>query len=342
MGNQIKQNCIIPSAAFTVPRSKIKYFQMMDKAPEEGDLLYCEVVYMGQHRHIESQAARLHTVNDGTRAVMVVGNRYAPDYYEGFIPETIGDVTDMLARSGLVGKTNCKNATIGDPTRIKVLGYVCNSTGEVINTKQFQKIKPKTTVKNTKRAKMILCIGTAMNSGKSMAAAACCHALSSMGKNVRASKVTGTASLKDILLMEDCGACHIADFTYLGYPSTYMLGLEDLLHIFNTLDLKYANNPKRYWVVELADGILQRETAMLLENPEFCSRIHKTVFCSHDAFGAIGGIDVLKNKFGITPDALSGYCSSSPLAIRELKEFTSLPIFNSINRDFKHIYGLIK
>jgi hypothetical protein len=36
-----------------------------------------------------------------------------------------------------------------------------------------------------------------------------------MGKKVRASKITGTASLKDILLMNDAGANPYADFTYL-------------------------------------------------------------------------------------------------------------------------------
>ena len=71
-----------------------------------------------------------------------------------------------------------------------------------------------------------------------------------MGHTVRAAKITGTASLKDILLMEDNGASPVADFTYLGYPSTYMLDEPDLLHIFDTLDLKYANSPKNFWVVD--------------------------------------------------------------------------------------------
>ena len=95
------------------------------------------------------------------------------------------------------------------------------------------------------------------------------------------------------------------------------------------MDLKYANNPKNYWVVELADGIIQRETAYLLNLKEVKSRIHKLIFCSVDAFGMIGGIRILKEKFGLVPDALSGLCSSSPLFIRELSDFTEIPLFNS-------------
>jgi hypothetical protein len=94
--------------------------------------------------------------------------------------------------------------------------------------------------------------------------------------------------------MEDNGASPVADFTFLGYPSTYMLEEKDLLHIFNSLDLKYANNTKNYWVVEIADGVLQRETAILLQSKDIRSRIHKLIFCANDTFGAIGGLKVLK------------------------------------------------
>ena len=341
--HKIKHNCIIPSAVITIPKSKIKYYQKIDKVPQNGDLIYGEVQKLGQHKSLESTSARIHTIHDKTRAVFVFGNRYAPDYYEGFVPEQYNDETDLIARGGIVGSTKCKNGLISDPTKIKVLGYICDKDGNVINTRERSLITiKKDHFSKKKRAKIILCIGTSMNSGKSYAAAACCYALSSADKNVRAAKVTGTASLKDILLMEDCGASHIADFTYLGYPSTYMISREELLHIFNTIDFKYGNNPENYLVIEFADGILQRETAMLLEMPEIKQRIHKIIFCAQDAFGALGGIKLLKDKFNLVPDAVSGICSSSPLLIRELSEFTDIPIMKSAERDYKDIFSLIE
>ena len=141
--------------------------------------------------------------------------------------------------------------------------------------------------------------------------------------------------------MNDAGANPYADFTYLGFPSTYLLDREDLLSIFNRLDLKYANNPKNFWVVELADGVIQRETAMLLDSPEVISRIHKLIFCASDAFGAIGGLRVLREKFNLTPDALSGICSSSPLHLREISEFTNTPVFNSANPDIRQLMDIL-
>ncbi len=329
---RINKGFILPSAAFTIKRSKMKLCEFFDKLPEAGDLIYGQICRIGQHSTLENAYGRIHMIYDGTKAVFVFGNRYAPDYYEGLVPGEMTEEVDLIARSGVVGVVKTKNAMIKDATKIRVMGYVCDDTGKVLNTRDFPLIKPRNTIKKRPRAKMILVCGTSMNSGKSMAAAACCRALTSLGYKVRASKVTGTASLKDILLMNDAGASPYADFTYLGYPSTYLLPQDELLGIFNQLDLKYANNPKNFWVVELADGVIQRETEMLLNSPEVRSRIHKLIFCASDAFGAIGGLDTLAG-FGLKPDVLSGVCSSSPLSVRELSAFTNVPVFSSSEPD---------
>lgn len=330
---KITKGFILPSAAFTLKPGSIKYYKNLDHAPQPGDVVYGQIFRIGQHSTLENVSGRIHVIHNGSRAIFVYGHRYAPDYYEGFVPDDSRQEVDLLARSGIIGKVKTKNTLIKDPTRVRVLGYVCTADGQVLNTGQFSLIKPRIRIKKTPRAPMILVCGTSMNSGKSMAAVACCWVLSSMGFDVRASKVTGTASLKDILHMNDAGASHYTDFTLLGHPSTYMLEKDQLLHVFNTLDLKYANNPKNFWVVEFADGIIQRETSQLLMTDEVRSRIDRLIFCANDAFGAIGGLKILENKFGMKPDAISGVCSSSPLYIRELSAFTDIPVFNSANPD---------
>ncbi len=326
--NKISGGYILPSAAFTIRHGQVRFYRYLEKHPRPGDVVCGTVSRIGQHSSLENASGRIHKIHDGTKALFVFGNRYAPDFYEALVPDAMTGEADLIARSGIVGVVKTKNSLIKDPTKVKVLGYVCDEDGKVLNTRDFPIIKPRKLVKKQPRSRMILVCGTSMNSGKSMAAAACCWALTSMGYKVRASKVTGTASLKDILHMNDAGANPYADFTYLGYPSTYMLPKDELLGIFNQLDLKYANNPKNFWVVEFADGIIQRETAMLLRCPEVTSRIHKFIFCASDAFGAIGGLQILAG-FGLRPDALSGICSSSPLLVRELSAFTDIPVFNS-------------
>jgi hypothetical protein len=339
---KIKSNCIIPSAAYSIPRSRIKYYDPLNnKTPEIGDLIFGQVNDLGHHRLIESQSARLHTINIGTRAVFVFGNRYSPDQYEGLVPDDHCDYVDLFSRGGVVGEVRNQNQLIGRATRVKVMGYACNENGSVINTRNHVLLKPKTQVRSKPGSKLILCIGTSMNSGKTEAAAACCYALSSMGRNVRAAKITGTASLKDILLMNDCGAEHIADFTYFGHPSTYRMELDELLAMFNDFDMKYGNSPKNYLVVEFADGIFQRETAMLLKSPDVRKRISKLIFCAPDSTAVFGGIRVLKEEFDLEPNAISGLCSSSPLAMREIEGFTDLPIIQSMEKDFRKIFSII-
>jgi hypothetical protein len=338
---KIKKGFILPSAALTIKGNKVKYYEYLEKPPAAGDVVYGIISRIGQHSSLENVSGRIHTVHDGTKAIFVFGNRYAPDYYEGIVPKNMLEEVDLLARSGMIGSVQNKNAMIKDPTRIKILGYVCDEDSNVLNTRSFPLIKPQRTVKKEPRSHMILVCGTSMNSGKSMAAVACCWALSTMGHTVRASKVTGTASLKDILHMNDAGAHPYSDFTHLGYPSTYLLTQEEVLSIFNQLDLKYANNPKNYWVVEFADGIIQRETEMLLSSPEVIARIHKLIFCANDAFGAIGGLRILKERFNLVPDALSGVCSGSPLHLRELSAFTDIPVFNSAAVELQQLADIL-
>jgi hypothetical protein len=327
--HRIPKIAIIPSAAYGLGPKHFKYYTISDKAPEHGDVIYGQIERIGQHQTIESKTGRIHHVYSGDKNIFVFGNRYAPDYYEAMIPDKIINFVDLVSRSGVVSKMVNKNNKIKDPTRIKVLGYICDSDGNILNTTNNPAVTPKSMIKKPRRSKMIVFVGTSMNSGKSFAAAAAVKALVQAGHTVRASKITGTASLKDILSMSDAGAEIVSDFTFLGHPSTYMLDKSTILSIFDKLDLKYANKPSNYWVVEIADGIIQRETAMLLENKAFQDRIHKIIFCASDALGAIGGKRLLKDKFGIKINMISGLCTATPLHIREMRSFTDLPIFVS-------------
>jgi hypothetical protein len=338
----IRPGYILPSAALTVPPRAIRGYEPRDAPPAVGDLVYGRIHLLGQHGSLENKHGRIHEIHDGTRAVFVWGNRYAPDMFEALVPDRATDEADLIARSGIIAQMRVKNAEMKDPTRVKLLGSVLDGNGEVLNTLRFPLAKPRNPIDRTKRrSPMILHVGTSMNSGKSTSATACCWALSAMGHAVRASKVTGTASLKDVLHMQDAGAERVSDFSNLGFPSTYMLETEQLMEIFQNLDAKFANNPKKFWVVEFADGILQRETAALLRDEYVRSRIHRLIFSAGDALGAIGGVRVLEEEFGLRPDAISGRCSSSPLTVREMQEHTRVPVYNNVIRDLRQLSEIL-
>ena len=80
---------------------------------------------------------------------------------------------------------------------------------------------------------------------------------------------------------------------------------------------------------------------MLLSSEKVTSRIFKLIFCATDAFSAVGGVRVLRERFDLVPDALSGVCSSSPLHLRELSDFTSIPVFDSIDTDLQQLTALL-
>jgi len=339
---KIRPGYILPSAAYTISPRQVKGFERSNRTPVVGDLVYGRVSYIGHHSSLENKQGRIRMINDGTRGLFVYGNRYAPAAFEGVIPEKPGPEVDLLARSGVVGVMREKNTATKDPTKVELLGHVLDGNGQPLNTRDFPLAMPKPPLnREKKRSKMILHVGTSMNAGKSTSAIACCWALSAIGHPVRASKVTGTASLKDILHMQDSGAESVSDFSYLGFPSTYMLDEETIVGIFENLDARFAASPNKYWVVEFADGIMQRETAMLLRNNYVRSRIHRMVFSATDAFGAVGGVHILKEEFGLTPDAISGRCTSSPLMIRELRERTNIAVYDNVLRNLKQLSEIL-
>ncbi|MHC4879331.1 MAG: hypothetical protein ACYTGL_22985 [Planctomycetota bacterium] len=254
---KIRPGFILPSGLYTIKPQQVKFYQRVDRVPQVGDVVFGRISYIGQHSSLENKQGRIHMINDGTKAVFVYGNRYAPDAFEGLIPEQETKMVDLLARSGVVGVMREKNSATKDPTRVEILGHVVDADGQPLNTREFPLALPKTPLnRDRKRAKLVLHIGTSMNSGKSTSAIACCWALAAMNHSVRASKVTGTASLKDILHMQDAGAELVADFSHLGFPSTYMLDEPTTISIFENLDARYAANSAKFWVVEFADGIM--------------------------------------------------------------------------------------
>jgi len=338
---RIPRGYILPSAAYTLTPSIPQSYAPTEEPPRPGDVVYGKIASLGAHRELENKSGRIHRLTETTTALFVYGNRYATDAFESFVPNAAASMVDLASRSGVIGHVELRNSRIANPTTVRVLGRVYDKNGRPVNTLDFPLFAPTTATKKTPRAKLILVCGTAMNSGKSTAAAAMAWALTSMGHTVRASKVTGTASLKEILHMNDAGASTFNDFTFLGYPSTYMLPEEDVVNIFNQIDLKYANNARNFWIVEIADGILQRETAMLLRCPDVRSRLYRLVFCASDTFGAIGGIHVLEQDYGLGVDAISGIVASSPLGIRELTEYTKVPAFDSTEPDLRALSEIL-
>jgi hypothetical protein len=81
-------------------------------------------------------------------------------------------------------------------------------------------------------------------------------------------------------------------------------------------------------VVEIADGLLQRETAALLQHPGFTASVGAWIFAAGDPLAAAGGIRVLRG-WGIEPLAITGVVSMSPVGMKETQAAAQLPCFTA-------------
>ncbi len=293
--------------------------------PKAGDVALFEIIECGKHWSVQGHENRNVAIFPGDRILAAFADRYATSQFEGYVPDTFYEVYHILGAGGAIGIVKSKNDSLKDvePTTLKLIGYAVDEAGSVINTKFYHK-KRQTFRGNTNGAKIILSVGATMDSGKTTTAASLCRGLKTSGKTIAFIKLTGTCYTKDKDFVLDCGADVTTDFSDAGFPSTFMCSLPDILDVYQTLLDDLAVHQPHYIVMEIADGLLQRETAFLLNSKQFMSTIHKVIFSCGDSLSAFQGIDILGKKYGIYPAAVSGRFTMSPLLIEEVKLSSSI------------------
>jgi hypothetical protein len=257
----------------------------------------------------------------GDEIVVAYGARYAPDQYEAEVPQAIGPC-DLVAGGGVAGRVLSRHASMSAPTRLEPIGLLVDQDRAVINLSRFALPQ----MSRGPARNIIVIAGASMNAGKTTSAAACIKGLCSAGLRVAAGKLTGTGSGGDLWTMHDAGASVVLDFTDAGHATTAGLDPAAVLDCANSiLDHLEAAAPDVI-VVEIADGVLQRETRALLSEPRFVSRIDAILFAAGEALSALAGANWMTAR-GLPLVGLTGVLSASPLASREAAAETGLPVF---------------
>ncbi len=288
---------------------------------EVGDVLLAEIEKIGAHDRLEGREGQRQTLYPGDRVVGVLGHRYAPDQFEGYA-EVHDGLLHLLSGAGVLGTIRSRHDDHSRPTRAKLLGALTDLNGQKLNTRQFG-LRPAEPLAGL-RPLTIAVVGTMMNAGKTTAAASIVRGAARRGRVVAAAKITGTASMKDVSLMRDAGARRSLDFTACGWPSTYLCSAAELEDTFLAIYGSLLRIEPAVVVLELSDGIIQRETAMLLRAPAFTSRVDTVVLAAGDALGAEAGVGRLRT-LGLPVQAVSGRTSMSPLLVAETESVTGLP-----------------
>ena len=314
-------------AAYTtraIPTGVIATLLSGDLVPEPGDLMLARVTRIRQHTRIELGSGRRAQLFPDDEVVVCYGNRYAPDQFEALVPDDLGPC-HLVAAGGVAARVLSRHGAMKAPTEIMPIGLLGDQHGCRINLADWA--LPKVSRERLHPGPFtVAVVGTAMNAGKTTTAAALIRGLARSGLKVGAAKVTGTGAGLDAWLMTDSGATRVVDFTDAGYASTYRVPLRELEDIVLTLTGHLQEMGVDAIVLEVADGLLQDETAALVASPIFAATVDGVIFAAGDAMGAAGGIAWLQ-RHGLRTIGVSGLLSASPLALREAARVTEVPAF---------------
>ncbi len=308
--------------AFTtrrVPTNEMRGLRT-DRAPSAGDLVLAEVVRKRQHPRIELVSGRKAQLFVGDEIVVCFGHRYATDQFEAIVPSTLAPC-HLVASGGVAAEVISRSRAVRPATEIRPIGLVVDASGEPINLSNYALPEPETPAR---RPLTLGVVGSAMNAGKTTTASRLVRGFVRAGKRTAAAKLTGTGSGGDYWKLLDAGARPVLDFTDAGQVSTWKVDEEDLLGTSERLVNTLVQAKAEAIVLEIADGLFQRETKMLLESEHFGRLVDGYLLAVPDPLAAAAGAEWMRQRslplFGIC-----GTLTQSSLAAAEAVRATGIP-----------------
>jgi hypothetical protein len=290
-------------------------------APRAGDLLLARVTRLGHHRKLESPAGRRQTLFVDDLILVCYGARYASEQFEALVPAQLAPC-DLIAAGGIAGTCTVRHTGARKPTEIEPLGLLADAEGRVLNLA----VGARPRLRHADQLPYTLAVvGSSMNAGKTTTVASMIRGLNKRGLSVGAAKVTGTGAGCDRWAMVDAGADAVLDFTDFGLASTYKVPVAETASVLESSVATLAGEGCDVVVVELADGLLFPETAMLIEHSSFRRQVNGIVLATGDSMGASFGADWLLSR-NLPLLGLAGKLTSSPLMVRETEASAAVPV----------------
>lgn len=291
--------------------------------PEAGDLVLAKVVHIGQHQRIELPSGRRNRLFIGDEILVAYGNRYATDQFEAKVPSAL-EPCCLVAAGGIAGSFVSRNTAVRMPTRIEPVGLVCREDGSRINLRDYALSHDPILPGNQPKTWVV--VGSGMNAGKTTTVANIIRGARQQGARVAALKITGTGAGGDLWHFKDAGAQCALDFTDAGYATTAGISTEEINNISHSL-ISQVHEQVDLIVIEIADGLFQRETGAVLAHSPLMSAAEKVVFATSDPMAAESGVRMLKS-YGITPCAISGAITASQLSSQEAEQATDIKVLD--------------
>lgn len=290
--------------------------------PQHGDVLIATVTDIGKHDRLELANGRRAHLFPGDAVLLAYADRYAPDQFHAEVPAGLGPC-HLAAAGGIAAEVTATHTSVGKPTGLIPVGLAADHRGTRLTMTDLAAppapLAPRT-------VPTIAVTGTSMNSGKTSTGAALIRGLAMAGYAVGAAKITGTGAGGDRWLFADSGAREVLDFTDAGLASTYRVSADRILGAARSLRDRLVRCGVEVIVLEVADGVLQQESAELLRRKELRAMVDAWLFAAGDAAGALFGRERMR-AVGLPVAAVSGRITASPLATREAAERLDVPVY---------------
>ncbi len=299
-----------------------------------GTVVACRVLSTKTaYNKLEDVHGRQVEVRSGDLIAGVLGERHALHGFSGKVPDTVqvGDTLQLLNMGGVIGAGAEPVPGLGSPHELEVLGTVLSfpgldrSEGRPANIADhsFDVLPlPK------ELPPIILLLGTAMDAGKTTAAASIISGLVRDGERVAAGKLTGVSLRRDILLMEDCGASPVTLFTDFGVVTS---APDNAPATARAIVAHLAESDPSLIVLEMGDGLLGTYGVQaILQDPEIRARRLVVVLCASDPVGAWGAQQLMKEQYDLSADLVSGPVTDTPVGRGFCNKELGLPAHNAL------------
>ncbi len=283
------------------------------------------------YNQLEDVFGRMNVLHGGDVIVGALGHRNALHGYEGVMPKSVaaGDTLQVLNLGGVIGECISHNPDVGPPFQFEALGQV-----QVYPEFGSRQGKPANialpALKGGPRlpaCPVVFVAGTCMNSGKTAAASAVIRKLRKSGYRVGGLKLTGISLMKDTLAMADYGAATVLDFTDAGIVCTSPDTAASTAH---TLFSEMASRGVDVIVAETGDGVMgEYGVQSILADTDLMGLRTVFLFCANDPVGVSGGIDYLKDRFGIVADLVTGPATDNRVGVRFVENSVGVPARNA-------------
>lgn len=284
-----------------------------------------------RYNTLEDVHGRMSVVHAGDIVVGALGHRNALHGYEGVMPERVqvGDRINILNLGGVLGRCVSHNPDVGAPFEVEVLGQVL--VYPEFQSRQGQRahigMRALQTRESAPKVPVVYVAGTCMNAGKTAAACAVIRVLSQAGLKVAGAKLTGVSLQKDILGMKDYGAEWALDFTDTGVTTS---SPETAQASARTIFAELAATGAEVIVAETGDGIMgDYGVQAILGDSELMGQAAAFLFCANDPVGAAGGVQALREVYGLTVDVLTGPATDNAVGVRFVEANLGLPALNA-------------